>query len=547
MPPFDFDREIQKYFDNFYSDIDHVNWERWLDISNNEEYLELAMKLSGLSSIDGLFKRLNAKKTESKKISLNLGAFLSSYGDSSIPILCHTSGTTNNEISALKWFHMSHTVVKRNWAPGMQAIFESSGLTRNSSAVIFVPSRIKIDGLQTFEGQEYISLYSSEFSQRVMLSIIKPKAYSFYEYKNSKNLDVIAEILSLDKITVISAPALIVLGWANLEKLKAGIKKSLKNLPKEKNPMLKKLVFDIEKNGIEKASEIIQKRLSEKLSDATLIFSISSLSEENWSLIRKFMKWEKGNERFTNLYVASEIGPFAASISKGDFKISRLNRMYVFPLTIPVLEYKNKRRLISEISSQTGKLFVSRMGDSRALINIDIGDIITVMNSEGLPQIDGKIVRSSFKLKYKVKLSNQVKLPYKYEILAGDYFFLNELIINQPRNLINCLKFSCNLQIDALLLIKRESNSWELFLPLDLKSNCINVTEILEIILKCPTQADLYQAIRNKSINLKFIEDSPVDFLATREAVLKKVREGQIPKGILKKWPLYVILPIKQK
>jgi hypothetical protein len=206
------------------------------------------------------------------------------------------------------------------------------------------------------------------------------------------------------------------------------------------------------------------------------------------------MRWEKGKERFTNLYVASEIGPFAASISKGDFK----------------LEHRNKRRLISKISNQIGKLFVSRMGDSRAIINIDIGDIITVKNSEGLPQIDGNIIRSSFQLKYKVKLSDKVELPYKYEILAGDFFFLNDLIINQPRNLLNCLKVSCKLETDALLLI-------------------------------CPTQAELHQALINKSIKVKFIEDQPVDFLATREEVLKKVREGQIPKGILKKWPLYVI------
>ncbi|MFX1497325.1 MAG: hypothetical protein ACFFBH_07350 [Promethearchaeota archaeon] len=543
MPQFDFDIEIQKYFNNFYADIDRVNWEKWLDISSSEEYLELALKLSGLSSIDGLFDRLNTETTESKKISLNLSAFLSSYGNSSIPILCHTSGTTNNKISALKWFHMSKAIVKRNWAPGMQAIFESSGLNRNSSAVIFVPSRIKFDGLKTFEGQRYISLYSSEFSQRVMLSIIKPKAFSFYEYKNSKNLDVIAKILSLEGIAVISAPALTILGWADLEKLQTGIKNSLENLPKEKNSILEKFLSIIERKGIEKASEIIQNKLSEKLSEATLIFSISSLSEQNWSLIRKFMKWKKGNERFTNLYVASEIGPFAASISKGDFKLSHLNRMYVFPLTIPILEYKNKRRLISEVSNQIGKLFISRMGNKKALININVGDIITAMNSEGLPQIDGKIIRSSFQLNYKLKLSKKVEVPYKHEILAGDYFSLNELIINQPRNLVNCLKLNCNLQTDALLLIKRESNSWELVLPLDLKSSCVNATEVLETILKCPTQADLYQAIRNKSINLKFIEDLPVDFLATREAILKKVREGQIPKGILKKWPLYVISP----
>jgi len=541
MNSHDFDKEVQEYFDISFSNIKRVNWERWLDISTSEEYEELSLRLSGLSSVDGLFEKLNTETTDSKQISLNLAVFLKNFEDSTIPILCHTSGTTNSEISALKWFHMSKDIVKRNWAPGMQAIFESSGLNRRSSAVIFVPSRIKIDGLQSYEGQKYISLYSSEFSQRVMLSIIKPSIYTFYEYKNSKNLEVISKILSLDNIAVISAPAITILGWANLEKFKIGIKKSLENLPKDKNPFLNELLSIIEKEGIEEASKIIQKRLSEKLSEATLIFSISSLSDHNWLMIRKFMGWEKGRERFTNLYVASEIGPFAASISNGDFWLSRQNKMYVFPLTLPVLEYKNKRILISKISNQIGKLFVSRMGDSRAIININIGDIINVRNSEGLPQIDGNIIRSSFQLKYKVKLSDKIEITDNFKILAGDFFFLNDLIINQPRNLLNCLKVSCKLETDALLLIERKDNTWELVLPSDLKSNCINEEKILDIILKCPTQADLYQALKYKAINLKFIEDSPIDFVATREEILKKVREGQMPKGILKKWPLYVI------
>ncbi|MFW9774052.1 MAG: hypothetical protein ACFFEO_18005, partial [Candidatus Thorarchaeota archaeon] len=391
------------------------------------------------------------------------------------------------------------------------------------------------------EGQKYLSLYSSEFSQRVMLSLIKPQNYSFYEYKNSKNLEVISKILSLEKIAVISAPAITILGWADLEKFQIGLRKSLEDLPEEKVPILDELLTIIEKKGIEQASEIIQKRLSEKLSNATLIFSISSLSEHNWSMIRKFMRWEEGGERFTNLYVASEIGPFAASISKGDFRLSRMNRMYVFPLTLPVLEYGNKKMRISEISDQTGKLFISRMGDSKALINIDIGDIITVRNSNGLPQIDGNIIRSSFQLKYEVKLSNKVEIPNKFRILAGDFFSLKNLIIKQPRNLLNCLKANCELETDALLLLPKDDQSWDLVLPGDLKSNCINEKKIFEIISKCPTQADIYQALINNSINLKFIEDQPVDFLATREEILKKVREGQMPKGILKKWPLYVI------
>ncbi|MFW9969208.1 MAG: hypothetical protein ACFFDF_03345 [Candidatus Odinarchaeota archaeon] len=541
MISFDFNKEIQNYFDSSFSDIELTDWKRWLDMSSNEDYLELSLKLSGLSSIDGIITRARTEKTNSKEISLNLLSFLNSYSDSRIPILCHSSGTTNSNISALKWFHMSINIVKRYWAPGMQAIFESSGLNRRSSAIIFVPSRIKIDGFQSKEGQKYISLYSSEFSQRVMLSIIKPQSYTFYEYKYSKNLDVISKILSLNNISVISAPALTVLGWADLKKFQLGIRRSLENLPKEKNYLLEDLLSTIKKLGLEKASKLIQTKLSEKLSKATLIFSISSLSEQNWSLIRKFMRWEKGKERFTNLYVASEIGPFAASISKEDYEIARFNRMYVFPLTLPVLEHKSKRNLISEISDQTGQLFISRLGESSPLINIDIGDIITVKKSEGLPQIDGNIIRSSFELKYNLKLSDKIKKPSKYNVLAGDFFSFEDFDINQPRNLLNCLKNSCKLETDALLLLQKYNKPWELILPSDLESNCFNENYILEIISNCSTQKDLHQAIANKLVKINFIEDQPVNFLATREEILKMVREGQIPKGILKKWPLYVI------
>jgi hypothetical protein len=253
------------------------------------------------------------------------------------------------------------------------------------------------------------------------------------------------------------------------------------------------------------------------------------------------MQWEKGKERFTNLYVASEIGPFAASISKGDYELSRLNKMYVFPLTLPVFEYKNKFKLISGLSVQFGRLYVSRMGDSGPLINIDIGDIINIKKSDGLPQIDGTIVRSSFELKYNIKISDKIKRPYKYKLLAGDFFSFNDFNIIQPRNLLNCLKNSCKLETDALLLIQASDQFWKLILPSDLDKNCINEDVLIRSISNCPRQKELFQAIENKMVKIDFVEDQPIDFLATREQVLKKVRKGQIPKGILKKWPLYVV------
>ena len=73
--------------------------------------------------------------------------------------MCHTSGTSDSNINGLKWFHMTKSIIQQLWAPGMQAIFESSGLKSNSSAVIFIPSRMNFDGIQSYKDKKYISLY----------------------------------------------------------------------------------------------------------------------------------------------------------------------------------------------------------------------------------------------------------------------------------------------------------------------------------------------------------------------------------------------------
>ncbi|MFX1595709.1 MAG: hypothetical protein ACFFBK_06570, partial [Promethearchaeota archaeon] len=455
MEIFDFDRKVQDEFDKLFSDIKRINWYDWLELNSAKEYEELALNLSELSSIDKIMDRIHFETTDSRSFSIDLNDLLEKNHNSNSLVFCHTSGTTNSNLAMLKWFLMTNDIIRRQWAPGMQAIFESSGLNSNSSAIIFVPSRLKFDGIQTYKEQKYISLYSSEFSQRIMLSIIKPKSYLFYEYKNSRNLEILSKILTMQKISVISAPATTILGWADINRLQSGIKKSINLINSNHNPVLESLLLKINKKGIEYVSKEIQKELSEKLAESTLVFSISSLSNSDWELIRKFMKWEKGKEKFTNLYVASEIGPFAASINKGDFEISRLNRMYIFPLTLPVIEYKGKKELISRTKSKIGKLYVSRIHSSKALINIDIGDIISIKKNEGLPQIDGKILRSNFLLKYPINFSEEIPIPPNYNVYAGDYFNFNNFEIYEPRLLLNCIKQKCELEIDSLLLLRK--------------------------------------------------------------------------------------------
>ncbi|MFX0141314.1 MAG: hypothetical protein ACFFDN_47180, partial [Candidatus Hodarchaeota archaeon] len=485
----------------------------------------------------------------SRSFSIEISSFLNSYNFKEPLILCHTSGTTNSKISQLKWFHMTKKLIERVWAPGMQAIFESSGLDSKSSAIIFVPSRMKFDGINNVNGKEYISLYSSEFSQRVMLSVLKPKKYLFYEYKKANDLEIISKILNLHDIAVISAPAITILKWANKKKLYEEIKKSLKNSKTCNSFESNSLINLIKREGVNSASNKIYNLLSDKLSDATIIFSISSLNQTDWELIRKFMKWEKGKEKFTNLYVASEIGPFAASITEGDYEISRSNQMFVFPLTLPIIEKKGERSLISRSTNKIGKLYVSRSNNGHALINIDIGDVIYIKNQKALPKIDGKILRAGFNLKYPINISKKVKISSNYNVCAGDFFSFGKFDIIEPRNLLNCLNRTCQNNMDSMLLIGsankiNENQPWKLVLKVNQNSNCETPNDFIEKMSKCSKVQGIYKAINENYLEIELIDELPVDFIKTRSEMLSKVRKGQIPKGILKKWPLYILNPI---
>jgi hypothetical protein len=541
---FDFDFGVQNIFDKQFSNIPSTDWKKWLDISSKEEYEELALKNSGLSSISDIFERITKEKADSKDLSINLYEYLRNFQTSEPLIVCHSSGTTNSDLSALKWLHMSRNIIQKYWAPGMQAIIESSGLNSSSSIVIFVPSRLKNDGLNVYEEKNYISLYSSEFSQRLMLSIIKPLSYTFFQYKNSRNIEVITKILSLNNISAVSAPASTILGWADIEKFIIGLKNSLDSIKSIDNPLLDKLILKIKSQGIKNGAKEIQNLLSKKISKATVVFGITSLSENDWNKIRKFMNWEKGKENFINLYVASEIGPFAASITKDDYNFSRTGNLYVFPLTLPVVENKGKKELISRSKHKIGRLLISKLNDSKPFINIDIGDIIKIVNQETIPQIEGKILRSCFQLNYQIKVSKEIQLPSVYKVYAGDYFTFENFDVYEPRYLLNCLKDNCKLDLDSILLLKQSRVNkivWKLILLSNGKKNCSDTKSLRNLLFECIRNDDFKEQIKKKNIELQLIKNNPIDFLATRSEMLDKVRLGKNPKGILKKWPLYLI------
>ncbi|MBD3196055.1 MAG: hypothetical protein GF317_13435 [Candidatus Lokiarchaeota archaeon] len=539
---FDFDINTQKAINRNFSSIKKINWKNWLEISTKEEYIETILKLSGLSNLDNLFQTIRNEKTDSRALSVNKDLFLHRYTGKNEPILCHTSGTTNSNIDSLKWFHMSKSLVQRLWAPGMQAIFEFSGLDKKGSAVIFVPSRLTFDGVNQYNGKPYLSLYSAEFSQRVMLSIIKPKSYCFYPYRKALDLQVIARILNLEDIAVISAPAVTILKWANPDRFKKGILKSFNSLKKSRSNGAENLVKLIERKGKEHGIKKIQTMLSEKLRGATLVFSISSLNSNDWDFIRAFMGWEDGKEKFTSLYVASEIGPFAASISSNAYEISRKNLMHIFPLTIPTLVYKNKIEFISDSKYSKGTLFVSRMGINKPIINIDTGDVIFLKDNSGLPLISGEILRSSFNLNYDLKFNKNIRIKENLKIKAGHFFSFQEFDIRNSRVILDCIKKSHNLYTDSLLLnqLDNSHNRWELIVPIE-NAEKQYIEELNTTITKCQDEISFKNALENSIINLRIINENLIQFLKPRKEIVQEVRNGTTPKGILKKWPMYVI------
>ena len=545
MNSHDFDPAVQEVFSKQYREIAPTDWKSWLKISTNNAYEDLCLKLSGLSDVKDLFDYIRDKQTESREFSIDVERYIKNYESSSPLILCHTSGTTDSKKSALKWFDMTKDIVRRTWAPGMQAIFESSGLSSDGSVVIFIPSRMDTDGLKELDGKSLVSLYSSEFSQRLMLSLIKPKSYLIYEYRNSKDIDILIKILSLEKITAISAPAATILGWADFDKLKRGLEKSLKQDKTEKNSADSWFYSEMKAVGFDGAVKKLQSALSEKIANACLVFSISSLSESDWTLIRNFMKWKKGEERFTNLYVASEVGPLASSIHNGDFSVARSNQMYLFPTYLPVIEYRSKKELVSRTKTSKGGLYISREDTNGPLININLGDVVKLVKNEGLPLIEGKILRNSFRLKYPIKISKKIPVVSNYQACAGDLFQFKQFDIFDPRRLLNFLSGNCGVDIDSLLLVKfnsEGSSGWNLYIQESGSSRCKKVYELKNLFSKIPFDDGLIKAISSEIIDIKLIDEPPVTYFLPRSEMVKKVQKGEIPKGILKKWPLYIIM-----
>jgi hypothetical protein len=111
------------------------------------------------------------------------------------------------------------------------------------------------------------------------------------------------------------------------------------------------------------------------------------------------------------------------------------------------------------------------------------------------------------------------------------------------------LSENCKDDIDNILLVKNGDNlkSLRIIIPYSNNGPCSDSEKYSKIVENCSKPRDLINSIKNGKIELKIIDEQPVQFLKNRTEVLSKVREGQIPKGILKKWPLYIIIPTEKR
>jgi hypothetical protein len=537
---YDFDLKLQQTFNDNFLDMRSSDWRSWLKISSRDDYESLVFKLSGLPI--KVLEKIENTVTDPESVSIDPQmALKSDITDSLINeegrrhdyFLCHTSGTSGGNLSQLKWFHFSKGLIRRLWAPGMRAIFESSGLeNKNSGLVIFVPSRILHDGLEDSVDSKIVRLYTSEFSQRLILSLFNSRNYLIDFYKNSGKVQTLSRILSMDNVSVVSAPYKTILGWVDASRMRRSLKISLRSLDSDNSPVDSEeisLIKIAKEKGVEKAVAIIQERLKRKLSKATLIFSSTGLSEQDRTKIHRFFGWEKGEERFTNLYVGSETGPFAASIDKED-----KNNMVVFPLTLPSILRKGKIRLIHKVKLDFGKLLISKM-DNRPMVNLDTGDIITVVENEGIPRIESEVLRSGFEIKRNVTSKS---FPRTKKVFAGDYFNLNDFEILNPRKIISCIsrKIKRDFESDNPVLLVTGKTS-KLIFPLD-ESDLELIERKKNEILSCPGGVNLDRAFAAKKLELD-VGETVFHTTIEQNELLKSVHAGHLPKGALKKWPFY--------
>ncbi len=435
----------------------------------------------------------------------------------------------------------------------MAAIFEGSGMAPSNAAVVLLPSRLAGDGLVTGDRGPCMKLYSIEFSQRLGIAHCQPRELVIDEAKRANSLETLARVLSLDGIAVVSAPSTVVLGWCDVATIKRGLERSIARQGVEdieSVPLVAELVRSIRDHGIEHVAKDVHARLVRKFKDARFIFGTTSLTAGQWRKFREFTGRAEGEENITNLYASSEVGPLAASISPPGHDFPRPGgttntSLYCFPLAFPCLDTGNEIRLLPVERADHGVLLATRQGHDGLVVNLDTGDRLKVLDQEhGLPLLDGQVLRAGFFVKQGYPVPAFLPRAPASRFMAGDYLAKDGFEIENPSRAFETLHETFPGITRPLVFTAPASarDPWTLlvfFLHHD------PVPDPATLLSACAGSGDTrfistYHASGMLDVHVTAIDPS----LVKEERVLlgQKVRDGLLPKGVLKSWPAFVVI-----
>ena len=216
---------------------------------------------------------------------------------------------------------------------------------------------------------------------------------------------------------------------------------------------------------------------------------------------------------------------------------------FLFPLTIPVIKNNGNFELISRTKNKIGKLYVSRVGDSGYYINIDTGDVIMIKSQDGLPKISDEILRADFQFRMPLKISSQFKIKENHEIRVGSYFKTNGIEIINPSRFLKCLGNRISNDIETSILVENKNNRfiWKISVANSTIFKGISQKKLLDFVSECPHGSEISNSIKSKRLDIELIDFNPIEMKHLKSEVIQKVRTGILPKGVLKRWPLYFV------
>ncbi|MEM2959840.1 MAG: hypothetical protein QW261_16180 [Candidatus Jordarchaeaceae archaeon] len=98
-------------------------------------------------------------------------------------------------------------------------------------------------------------------------------------------------------------------------------------------------------------------------------------------------------------------------------------------------------------------------------------------------------------------------------------------------------------RLSALILADIGMKQFVMILPISQSSRCTGVEDIKNKLSQCPGVEYIRRAIQRNQLRLETINSQPFETETPRTELLKRVKNGELPKGILKRWPLYLIIP----